>query len=170
MGRVNALNWMSGVVAVATIALAGAAHAVDIYKWVDENGTTHYSDVKPAGTKAQRLPDIGISVIPGTRIGAEAARAAERVRANPARDVAQELAVQEQMQAQAAAQRRELLIQDCERNNGVECDREVDTQLRAEGIQEGRGVIRTVRPPVAVSPNAPATGSSSPTSPASALR
>ena len=61
--------------------------------------------------------------------------------------------MQERMRALAASQRREQLIQDCERNNGVECDREVDTQLRAEGIQEGRRVIRTVPPPVSVSPS-----------------
>jgi hypothetical protein len=170
MGRVNTLKWMSGVVVGGALALAGAAHAVEIYKWVDENGTTHYSDVKPAGVKAQRLPDIGISVIPGSRIGAEAARAAERERVNASRDASPNAAVQEQMRAQAAAQRRDQLIQECERNNGVECDREVDTELRAEGIQEGRGVIRTVPPRVKVSPSAPATSSSAPLSPASAIR
>src|SRR3954470_15019542 len=170
MGRVNAWKWMSGVVAVGTIALSGAAHAVDIYKWVDENGTTHYSDVKPAGTKAQRLPDTGISVIPGSRIGPEAARAAERERVSPSRDLARELALQEQMRVLAAEQRREQLLQDCARNNGVECDREVDTQLRAEGIQEGRGVIRTVPPPVSASPSGPGTTSSGATRPGSALR
>ena len=174
MGRVNAWKWMSAVVAVGTIALAGAAHAVDIYKWVDENGTTHYSDVKPAGVKAQRLPDVGVSVIPGSRIGKEAALAAERERVSAARNATQDdLVAQERMRALAASQRREQLMQDCERNNGVECDREVDTQLRAEGIQEGRGVIRTVPPRVSVSPNAPATSSTaprSPASPASAIR
>ena len=152
MGRVNALQWMSGGVALATMALAGAAHAVDIYKWVDDNGTTHYSDVKPAGVKAQPIRDVGISVIPGSRIGVEAARAAERERVSPSRDLARELAVEEQMRTLAATQRREQLMQDCARNNGVECDREVDTQLRAEGIQEGRGVIRTVPPPATASP------------------
>src|SRR5690348_7053544 len=111
MGRVNALQWMSGVVALATMALAGAAHAVDIYKWVDDNGTTHYSDVKPAGVKAQPMRDVGISVIPGSRIGTEAARAAERERVSPSRDLARELAVEEQMRTLAVTQRREQLMQ-----------------------------------------------------------
>jgi Domain of unknown function (DUF4124) len=162
MGRVNAFKWMCGI----ALACAGMAHAVEIYKWIDENGTTHYSDTKPAGVKATRIPDGGVSVIPGSRIGAEAARAAERERASASRDIPVDIEAQEL--AQARAQRREQLMQDCARNNGVDCQREVDTQLRAEGIQEGRGVIRTV-PPAATAPAGPVP-TPSPSPPGSALR
>ena len=138
------------------VSLVGAVAAAEIYKWVDENGTTHYSDTRPSGVKSTILTDSKLSVIPGSRIGAEAARAAERERVAASRATVMPVADE----AQARAQRREQLMQDCLRNNGVECDREVDTQLRSEGIQEGRGVIRTVPPPVSVSPSpngAPAT-------------
>jgi hypothetical protein len=152
---------------VMAISLIGTVAAAEIYKWVDEKGTTHYSDTKPSGVKSSVLTDSRVSVIPGNRIGAEAARAAERERMAARRETSTPSADD----TQARVQRREQLMQDCLRNNGVECDREVDTQLRAEGIQEGRGVIRTVPPPVSVSPPstpAPAT-SSAPTSQSSRI-
>jgi hypothetical protein len=49
-------------------------------------------------------------------------------------------------QAAALAERRQKMIVDCEQNNGVECDREADTELRAEGLRWGAGVIH-LRPP-----------------------
>jgi hypothetical protein len=143
---------------VMAVSWVGAVAAAEIYKWVDENGTTHYSDTRPSGVKSTILTDSKVSVIPGSRIGAEAARAAERERIAARREAVMPTADE----AQARAQRREQLMQDCLRNNGVECDREVDTQLRSEGIQEGRGVVRTVPPPVSVSPSptsVPATSS-----------
>jgi len=163
---------------IAGVVLAGAfacmpllsAHAVEIYKWVDENGTTHYSNVKPGGVEVKVVPDGGVSVIPGTRIGPEAARAAERERANVR---ARSTAVQDQAEALAQArlqQRRDQLLQDCLRNNGVECAREVDTELRAEGMQEGRGVYRTVPPPAANAPTSAPTTSGSASNSGSALR
>jgi hypothetical protein len=167
------MSWFEGRVATAlaasvmAISLIGTVAAAEIYKWVDENGTTHYSDTKPSGVKSSVLTDSRVSVIPGNRIGAEAARAAERERMAARRETPTTSADD----TQARVQRREQLMQDCLRNNGVECDREVDTQLRAEGIQEGRGVIRTVPPPVSVSPPstpAPAT-SSAPTSQSSRI-
>ena len=169
MNRVSrSAGWTGGalVAGVACVALAGPASAAEIYKWVDENGTTHYSDTRPAGVKWQIFTESKVSVIPGSRIGVEAARAAERATAyrSPLN------VVPVQGEAQARAQRREQLLQDCRRNNGVECDREVDTELRAEGMQEGRGVIRTVPPPVSVSPSVPATSSSAPASSNSGVR
>jgi hypothetical protein len=38
------------------------------------------------------------------------------------------------------------MIDDCEQNNGTDCEREVDTELRAEGLQAGARIIH-VRPP-----------------------
>jgi uncharacterized protein DUF4124 len=166
----NRLSWIGRALAasVACAALAGPASAVEIYKWVDENGTTHYSDTRPAGVKWQVVTESKVSVIPGSRIGAEAARAAERERATAGRSPLNVVPMQDG--AQARAQRRDQLLQDCQRNNGIDCDREVDTELRAEGMQEGRGVIRTVPPPVSVSPPAPVTSSSAPASSNSGVR
>ncbi len=148
-------------------AFAGAASAAEIYKWVDENGTTHYSDSRPNGVKSQVVTEGKLSIIPGSRIGAEAARAAELERARTARQTLEYVPIPDT----ARAQRRDELMQRCMRNNGVECDREVDTELRAEGLQEGRGVIRTVPPPVAVPANSSGSATSSaPSAPASALR
>jgi hypothetical protein len=33
------------------------------------------------------------------------------------------------------------MIEDCEQNNGTECEREVETELRAEVLQSGARVI-----------------------------
>jgi hypothetical protein len=170
MNRLNrSKRWTTGplLAGLACAALAGGVHAADIYKWVDETGVTHYSNIKPSGVKWQLVSEGKLSVIPGNRIGAEADRAAERERAAAAR--ADDAALQQRINTQAREQRREQRIQDCLRNNGVDCDREVDTELRAEGIQEGRGVIRTVPPAVNVAP-APATSSSAPSTPSSSVR
>jgi len=57
--------------------------------------------------------------------------------------------VQNEATAQAYAERRQKMIEDCEQNNGIDCKREVDTELRAEAIQRGGHVIHRM-PPVSV--------------------
>jgi hypothetical protein len=52
---------------------------------------------------------------------------------------------EEQAAARALAERRQEMIDDCEQNHGIDCEREVDTELRAEGLQWGARVIR-IRP------------------------
>lgn len=47
---------------------------------------------------------------------------------------------QEQAAERAFAERRQAMIDDCEQNNGTDCEREVDTELRAEWLQR-TGVI-----------------------------
>lgn len=47
----------------------------------------------------------------------------------------------EQDAARALDERRQKMMVDCEQNNGVDCEREVDTELRAEGLQRGARVI-----------------------------
>ena len=47
-----------------------------------------------------------------------------------------------QVAARALAERRQQMIRDCEQNNGTDCEREVDTELRAEALQSGGRVIR----------------------------
>jgi hypothetical protein len=112
------------------------ASAGDIYKWVDETGVTHYSNKKPAGVKWKLMPEAKLSVIPGERIGAEAARAARTapVQTEPG-------AASPSTDQTALEERRDRLLQDCHVNNGVDCKREVDTQLRSEQIQQGAPVI-----------------------------
>jgi hypothetical protein len=48
-----------------------------------------------------------------------------------------------QADEEALADRRQQMIQDCEDNHGseVDCKRETDTELRAEGLQAGGRVI-----------------------------
>lgn len=112
-----------------------------IYKWVDENGVTHYSNTKPVGVKWKLMPEAKFSVIPGERIGAEAARAA---RSAPART--HPAAPSPSADETAVEERRDRLLQDCHVNNGVDCEREVDTQLRSERIQRGAPMIHVLPP------------------------
>ena len=50
---------------------------------------------------------------------------------------------EEQAAARALAERRQKMIDDCQQNFGseIDCTREVDTELRAEGLQWGARVI-----------------------------
>src|SRR3954468_2770075 len=95
--RRNANTLAVGAVALSSVGMVAAG---DIYKWVDENGRTHYSDTKPPGVKASILTDSKLSVIPGDRIGAEAARAADRERASANREPAMPIADETQARAQ----------------------------------------------------------------------
>jgi hypothetical protein len=54
----------------------------------------------------------------------------------------------EQAADRALAERRQKMIEECEQNHGSEmdCEREADTELRAEGLQSGVRAIR-IRPP-----------------------
>lgn len=70
---------------VALLVLAGPAHA-DVYKWVDENGSVHFSDSPPPkGRKAERmnLDDAPVSTIkfPSPR-NAESQNAGEKAESN----------------------------------------------------------------------------------------
>jgi hypothetical protein len=47
--------------------------------------------------------------------------------------------------ARALEQRRQAMIEDCEQNNGIDCAREVDTELGAELLQGTGGVIHLRR-------------------------
>ena len=61
-----------------------------------------------------------------------------------------EEAREEEAAARALAERRRKMIEDCEQNFGseIDCTRETDTELRAEGLQSGVRVIhlRPARP------------------------
>ena len=49
---------------------------------------------------------------------------------------------EEQVAARALADRRQKMIDYCEQNRGTDCVREVDTELRAEALQQSGRVIR----------------------------
>ena len=64
----------------------------------------------------------------------------------PSNTAAQASSIDDQQQAsQAYAERRLRMIEQCEQNNGIDCAREVDTELRAETIQR-HYVVHTMRP------------------------
>jgi hypothetical protein len=55
---------------------------------------------------------------------------------------------EEQAAARALAERRKKMVDDCEQNFGTEtdCEREVDTELRAEGLLQGGVRVIHLRP------------------------
>jgi len=59
-----------------------------------------------------------------------------------------EEAREEQAAALALAERRRKMIEDCEQSLGseIDCTRETDTELRAEGLQSGARVIHLAPP------------------------
>jgi hypothetical protein len=54
---------ISLVVVIALAFTPSVSQATKLYKWVDENGVTHFSDEQPE-TGAQRVTPSGMSVIP----------------------------------------------------------------------------------------------------------
>ncbi len=53
---------------------------------------------------------------------------------------------EEQDAARALAERRQKMIDDCEQNFGTDCEREVDTELRAEGLLQWGVRVIHLRP------------------------
>ncbi|MBI3526961.1 MAG: DUF4124 domain-containing protein [Betaproteobacteria bacterium] len=128
----------------------GIARASEVNMWFDETGEVHFSDMPLADVKAPRVPQSetfragmkaqgksrgGLSIIAGTTAPDPTSDA------EPVHTEDQQNAVA----AQANAERRHKMIEDCEQNNGVDCEREVDTELGAEAIQRGGHVIHQMR-------------------------
>jgi hypothetical protein len=110
------------------------ARAGEVYKWTDRSGEVHYSDTLPAGVKGELAPKGALSVVP-SGIPPESAPVAQR----PAsKDSA------ENASYRALVERRQHMIEDCEQNNGIDCEREVDTELGAEALQLN-GPVRQFR-------------------------
>jgi hypothetical protein len=129
----------------------GLARAGEVDKWIDDKGEIHYSDTPPAGVNAQRVPRLdthpaGVEVrripqsdpiiIPGTTPPDSTTDAGSASMEDQ----------QDEAAAQAYAERRQEMIEDCEQNNGIDCEREVDTELGAEDIQRSGHVIHQIRP------------------------
>jgi hypothetical protein len=124
------------LIALPLFCVFGLAQAGDLYKWTDYAGKVHYSDTLPEGVKAQRIPEGNLSIIPGPALPESIPDAAPATGENPREGTA----------AHAFAERRQEMIEDCETNNGTECGREVDTELRAEAIEFGGRIIHQARP------------------------
>lgn len=66
-------------------ALAGIAAHAEVYKWVDENGKTQFSDKPPPNQKNVKQMDLkNTTVAPADKAAAEARAAAERARSQTA--------------------------------------------------------------------------------------
>ena len=87
---------VAGVIALCTALPLGA----QTYKWVDENGRTHYSATPPAASKAKAVEDR-ISVVP---VDPDLARQGEALRKREARRAKDAEAEYQRRQQQAAAQ------------------------------------------------------------------
>jgi hypothetical protein len=109
----------------------GVARASEVNMWFDESGEVHYSDKPPAGMKVPRVSRSAPSIIAGTT-------AAD---STPGAEPAPVENQQDEADAQADTERRQKMIEDCEQNHGVDCERQVDTELGAEAIQRGGHVI-----------------------------
>ena len=151
----NTFSQPSHAARVALIALIfpmvlGIARASEVNMWFDETGQVHYSDMPLADVKAPRVPQSetfrtgmkapslsrgGPSIIAGTT-APDSTSDAEPVHTEDQQDASA---------AQAYAERRQKMIEDCEQNNGIDCEREVDTELGAEAIQRSGHVIHEVR-------------------------
>ncbi|MGH8619626.1 MAG: DUF4124 domain-containing protein [Burkholderiales bacterium] len=123
---------------LAGAALAGffalPAHAAEVFKWVDKQGVTHYSSAPPAGAKSQRVR-IEESVIPEdpavVKGAAAATAAAAKTPGMPKYGPRNQS--EASLLANDRAAYRQKRIDECQRNNGTDCARAVDTELAAEG-------------------------------------
>jgi len=110
--------------ALAACAVAMGAFASDVYRWVDANGTVHYSDSPPQGgdaAKARIVPQR-VSTVPMPLPSESALRRSEAERiATLERELADERASRAaQARADEDAYRR--WLEQCERDRRVDCD------------------------------------------------
>ncbi len=119
---------------LAALVLALPAAAADFYKWVDDKGVTHYSSEPPPNSKSQQVR-IEESVIPQdpavVKASAEARALAAQYPSMP--KYGPRTAAEANLLATDRATYRTRKIAECQRNLGVDCVREVDTELAAEG-------------------------------------
>ena len=97
------------VATTVALVLAGAAHASEIYKWVDENGTVHYVD-RPSGSPTEERLDVA-----SRRTDSAAVRASVQARLDrqSQRQEAREQAAEEAQTAAEAEAEREKRAEQC---------------------------------------------------------
>jgi hypothetical protein len=120
------------------------ADAAQVYKWVDEKGEVHYSDKVPAGKKWTIMDDAPISVVPSDVPKAPVS--------SPRPSTAAAEKGGQASSDRALADRREKRLKECEKNRGVDCAIQVDTELEAEAIQGSGRVIHQAPPRPATAP------------------
>jgi hypothetical protein len=151
----NIFRQPSHAARVALIALTfpmvfGIARASEVNMWFDESGEVHYSDMPLADVKAPRVPQSE-TFRKGTKMPGRSSDRPGIIASTTAADSTADAeavhpgAQQNEAAGRAFAERRHKMIEDCEQNNGVDCEREVDTELGAEAIQRGGHVIHQVR-------------------------
>lgn len=100
------------------------------------------SDESPYVIQQEHVGPVTITDLPGSDRFAPGVefKGAELYPSNTA---PQASSIDDQQQAsQAYAERRQRMIEQCEQNNGIDCAREVDTELRAEAVRPDH-VLRT---------------------------
>ncbi|WP_172197297.1 DUF4124 domain-containing protein [Niveibacterium sp. COAC-50] len=111
--------------------LAPTVAQAEVWKWTDSAGQTHYGDSPPAGVKASKVGDAGVSVIPSTptpEAAAPAPAAASPARAAPTAERPASNATSHEATAEREA-KRQRMIERCERERGVDCEYAVDGML-----------------------------------------
>jgi hypothetical protein len=105
-------------------------------------------DDTPYVTQQEHAAPVTITELPGSEpsaseVGNSPEEGAELHSSNT---VAETTSIEDQQQASKAyAERRQKMIEDCEQNHGVDCERQVDTELGAEAIPR-RHVVHQGRP------------------------
>ncbi|MCX9155017.1 DUF4124 domain-containing protein [Niveibacterium sp. 24ML] len=106
-----------------------APAAAELWKWVDAQGQTHYSDTPPADVKASPVGG-GISVIPS--LEAPAAPAKPAPPSPPTAPAAASGGNAQTGGSNSAAElkaKRARMIERCEKDRGVDCEESVDAML-----------------------------------------
>ncbi len=97
------------------------------------------SEETPYVIQEEHAAPVTITDLPGSdrfAPGLEKAHVLRGAELDPSRTAAQATSIDDQLQAsEAYAERRQRMIEQCEQNNGIDCANEVDTELRAEGVQ-----------------------------------
>ena len=127
-------HFLAGLALLAGLAIALPVGAVEVFKWVDKQGVTHYSSAPPAGAKSQRVR-IEENVIPEDPAVVKGAAAATSAASKPAGmpKYGPRNPSEASLLASDSAAYRQKKIDECVRNNGTNCASEVDTELAAEG-------------------------------------
>jgi len=98
-------------------------------------GTAYPADPEetPYVIQQEHAAPVTVTDLPGSDRSAPDSKDAEL---DLSQTAAQATSIDDQLQApEAHAERRQRMIDQCEQNNGVDCANEVDTELRAEGVQ-----------------------------------
>lgn len=121
---------LAALLSAACLAFSATANA-ELWKWVDEQGQTHYSDSPPPGVKASQVGG-SISVIPSPETPPMPAPAPATQASPPAAPPASSTGNAPANASNSAAElkaRRTRMIERCEKDRGVDCEESVDALL-----------------------------------------